>query len=52
MVLNMLIKSRPKLLSYNGIVDELTCVNTEKKKIVAKRKICRLLEVARAFVFR
>jgi len=34
----MLIKSRPKLLSYNGIVDELTCVNTEKKKNSCKKK--------------
>ncbi|RDY02079.1 hypothetical protein CR513_14517, partial [Mucuna pruriens] len=44
----------PKLFNFlkdNGVVHELTCVNTPQQNGVAKRKNYHLLEVARALLF-
>nr|KYP73597.1 Retrovirus-related Pol polyprotein from transposon TNT 1-94 [Cajanus cajan] len=38
-------------LSHNGIVHELTCVNTPQQNEVAERKNLHLLEVTRALLF-
>ena len=40
-----------KFLKDNGVVHELTCVNTPQQNGVAKRKNRHLLEVARALLF-
>ncbi|RDX81183.1 hypothetical protein CR513_38179, partial [Mucuna pruriens] len=40
-----------KFLKDNGVVHELTCVNTPQQNEVAERKNCHLLEVARALLF-
>ncbi|RDX96269.1 hypothetical protein CR513_21093, partial [Mucuna pruriens] len=40
-----------KFLKDNGVVHELTCVNTPQQSRVAERKNCHLLEIARAFLF-
>ncbi|RDX63837.1 Copia protein, partial [Mucuna pruriens] len=40
-----------KFLKHNGVVHELTCVNIPQQNGVVERKICHLLEVARALLF-
>lgn len=40
-----------KLLSLNGIVCKLSCVNTSQQNKVAERKNCHLLEVVRVVIF-
>ena len=40
-----------KFLQENGVVHELTCVDTPKQNEVAERKNCHLFEVTRALLF-